>query len=333
MKQTTIDWGCLSRHRGQLMGVSILFIVLFHIGLPRTDAFFGLKRMGNVGVDLFFFLSGIGLWYAWCKRSETWHFYRRRLLRILPAWLVVATAFYLPDYLGPQRFSSSLPDLLGDITINWDFWIHDELTFWYIPATLLLYLLAPWYMRLVQRDAVWRWLPVLMILWCVAVQYVAPIHAAVGHIEIFWSRVPIFFIGIAMGEWVRQGRATTPATPWALVLTMAVSLALCIYLEQALHGRFPIFLERMAYIPLTISGALLMVQGISRLPARVASTLAMVGSLSLEIYLIHSHFVLTWIEPWRLGYWPTFALCLAVTLPVAWLLHYILQKVMNAWSL
>ena len=92
MKQTTIDWGCLSRHRGQLMGVSILFIVLFHIGLPRTDAFFGLKRMGNVGVDLFFFLSGIGLWYAWCKRPETWHFYQRRLLRILPAWLVVAWA-------------------------------------------------------------------------------------------------------------------------------------------------------------------------------------------------------------------------------------------------
>ena len=74
-------------------------------------------------------------------------------------------------------------------------------------------------------------------------------------------------------------------------------------------------------------------QGIGLLPARAASALAMVGSLSLEIYLIHSHFVLTWIEPWRLGYWPTFALCLAVTLPVAWLLHYILHKVMNAWSL
>ena len=89
----------------------------------------------------------------------------------------------------------------------------------------------------------------------------------------------------------------------------------------------------MAYIPLTISGALLMAQGISLLPARVTSMLTMVGSLSLEIYLIHSHFVLTWIEPWRLGYWPTFALCLTVTLPVAWLLHYILHKVMNAWSL
>ena len=85
MDARRIEWASLSRYRGVLMGIAIIMIVLFHVALPRSSAFFGLKRMGNMGVDIFFFLSGIGLWFAWTKRPELLHFYRRRLLRILPA--------------------------------------------------------------------------------------------------------------------------------------------------------------------------------------------------------------------------------------------------------
>ena len=164
-----MNYSSISRHRAVLMGLAIIGIILFHVPLSRGDMFFGLKRMGNVGVDVFFLLSGVGLWFAWSKKPSVMHFYRRRLLRIMPAWMVVATAFYLTDWLGAQRFSSSLVDLIGDITINWDFWLHDELTFWYIPATLALYLVAPWYMRLIASRPAYRWLPVLMVVWCVAV--------------------------------------------------------------------------------------------------------------------------------------------------------------------
>ena len=79
MDARRIEWASLSRYRGVLMGIAIIMIVLFHVALPRSSAFFGLKRMGNMGVDIFFFLSGIGLWFAWTKRPEVLHFYRRRL--------------------------------------------------------------------------------------------------------------------------------------------------------------------------------------------------------------------------------------------------------------
>lgn len=191
----------------------MLFVILFHVALDRGDPFYGLRRCGNVGVDIFLFLSGVGLWFSWVKTPDVLRFYRRRLLRIVPTWIVVATAFYLPDYLGARRFSHSIVDLIGDITINWDFWLHDELTFWYVPAIMALYLAAPWYMRLVQSHPVYRWLPLLMVIWCVMVQWVLPIHHAVGHIEIFWSRVPIFFIGINFGEMVRTRRQLPSAKP------------------------------------------------------------------------------------------------------------------------
>ena len=89
-----------------------------------------------------------------------------------------------------------------------------------------------------------------MIMWCILVQYVTPIHQAVGHLEIFWSRVPIFFIGINMGEMVRQKQTLDGASIWMIWLMFLMTLLASIFLEQEKHGMFPLFLERMLYIPL-----------------------------------------------------------------------------------
>lgn len=321
MKIPSIELANISRFRAEQMGAAMLFVILFHVALDRGDPFYGLRRCGNVGVDIFLFLSGVGLWFSWVKTPDVLRFYRRRLLRIVPTWLVVATAFYLPDYLGARRFSHSLVDLIGDITINWDFWLHDELTFWYVPAIMALYLVAPWYMRLVQSRPVYRWLPLLMVIWCVMVQWVLPIHHAVGHIEIFWSRVPIFFIGINFGEMVRTRRHLPGEAVWLLLITFLMTFGTCLYLEQVRHGHFPLFVERMLYIPFTVCTVLVMNRIFRRMPQWVNSSFRFVGALSLEAYLIHIHFVLVYVQPYHLGYWSTFLVTVAITLPIAWLLQ------------
>ena len=75
MKIKDIELANISRYRGELMGAAMLFIILFHVALPRENAFFGLRRMGNVGVDMFLFLSGIGLWFSWMKNPSAKHFF------------------------------------------------------------------------------------------------------------------------------------------------------------------------------------------------------------------------------------------------------------------
>ena len=321
MKIPDIQLAGISRYRGELMGAAMLFVILFHVSLSRDDPFYGLRRCGNVGVDMFLFLSGVGLWFAWTKQPSVRTFYRRRLLRILPTWLLVAGVFYGADYLGQRRFSSNLIDLIGDVTVNWDFWLHDELTFWYVPAIMMLYLFAPHYMRLITRHPLYRWLPLLMVVWCVMVQWVLPIHRAVGHIEIFWSRVPIFFIGINMGRSVKEQRTLEGSALWLLLLAFAMTFGTSVYLEQVRHGRFPLFVERMLYIPFTVTGILLLNYIFRRMPQCVNRFLRLVGALSLEVYLLHVQFVLLHIEPYRLGYWLTFLLTVAITLPLAWLLQ------------
>lgn len=330
IKIKDIELANISRFRGELMGAAMLFIILFHVALPREDAFFGLRRMGNVGVDMFLFLSGIGLWFSWTKNPDVRHFFVRRYLRIYPAWLIIACLFYIPRFEGGDLWA--WVDLVGDISINWDFWLHDELNFWYIPATMMLYLFAPGYMELIKRHPIYRWLPVVMIMWCILVQYVTPIHRAVGHLEIFWSRVPIFFIGINMGEMVRSRKQLPPDAVWLLLFTFLMTFGTCLYLEQVRHGHFPLFVERMLYIPFTVCSILVMNRIFRRTPEWVNRAFRLVGMLSLEAYLIHIHFVLVYIQPMGLGYWGTFAATVAITLPVAWVLHQTTSFALNIFS-
>ena len=57
----------LSKYRGELMGLAILFVILFHIGMPQSNFFYPLRRLGNIGVDMFLFVSGMGLWFSWTR--------------------------------------------------------------------------------------------------------------------------------------------------------------------------------------------------------------------------------------------------------------------------
>ncbi|MBP7097180.1 MAG: acyltransferase [Prevotella sp.] len=334
MKIKNIELANISRYRGELMGIAMIFIFLFHVALPRSDMFFGLRRVGNIGVDMFLFLSGVGLWFSWMKHPSLKHFFKRRYLRVYPAWFIISCLYYIPHFHGGGV--RAWVDLIGDITINWDFWLHDELKFWYIPAMMMLYLFAPPYMQLIRRHPVYRWLPVVMILWCILVQYVSPIHNAVGHIEIFWSRVPIFFIGINMGEAVRRKDKMDGASIWMILIVFAMTLSASIFLEQELHGHFPIYVERMLYIPLTITTILLLNRVFRRTPKWFNTIFKFVGALSLECYLIHIHFVLDYI-PKTCGYWTTFLVCVVITMPLAWLLSKIVNYISkfienNIWT-
>lgn len=305
------------------MGLAMIFIMLFHVSLPRGSMMYGLVRCGNVGVDMFLLLSGVGLWYAWSKRPGTVNFYWRRYIRVYPAWILVACLFYIPQFLTVKGggYSPDVPNLVANVLVNWSFWRVDDLTFWFIPAIMMMYTFAPAYLSLIERHPSYRWLAVAAMVLAVMVQYYPPLHRAVGHVEIFFSRIPIFLIGINLGAWVKDKRTIEGQALWLVLLLFVMSLAMCVEFEEAWRGRFPLFLERMVYIPLTVSGILLLNLLLRHTPGWALRGLAFVGTVSLEIYLIHIQFVLKYILPYRLGFWLTSVIMIAVSLPLAWILH------------
>lgn len=318
-----IELSDISRYRGELMGLAMIFVMLFHVWMPKSNVMYGLVRCGNVGVDMFLFLSGIGLWYAWSKNPSLKNFYWRRYIRVYPAWLIMACLFYIPSYLNTPGggYSRSVPDLVANILVNWSFWRVDDLTFWFIPAIMMMYTFAPAYMILIRRQPFYRWMPVAAMVLAVMVQYYPPVHQAVGHLEIFFSRIPIFLIGINFGQLVRDKRTVEGSSVWLIALLFVMSLAMCVEFEQSWRGRFPLFLERMVYIPLTVCGIILLARMMRHAAGLIRRPLAFVGTVSLELYLIHIQFVMKYITPYKLGYCLTALLMIAVSLVLAWILH------------
>lgn len=88
----TISWGDFSRYRSSMFGLSIIGIMVFHYFEHIRSAHLLLKSeqfwdyyIGSTGVDFLLFLSGMGLFYSLTKNDDICQFYKKRLVRILPA--------------------------------------------------------------------------------------------------------------------------------------------------------------------------------------------------------------------------------------------------------
>ena len=89
-----------------------------------------------------------------------------------------------------------------------------------------------------------------MIMWCVVVEYITPLHDSVGHLEIFWSRCTHLFIGINIAEAVETEKTSLGGYGYLDNSdTFIIALSSCLFLEQEKHGQFPLFLERMLLYP------------------------------------------------------------------------------------
>lgn len=131
----------LSKYKSQLMGVAALLIILCHApqygvdisGIPRK-----LLVFGNIGVDIFLFLSGMGCWFSLTKSHRYFPWLKRRFLRILIPYTIVLLIIRLLSL-----FVNHIPWgewLQYFSTVR--FWTHHD-GMWYVALLVLLYPLAP----------------------------------------------------------------------------------------------------------------------------------------------------------------------------------------------
>ena len=293
----------ISKARPQLLGLAALWIVLFHSWqldlfkipiLSQTHLlglFNRLKETGNCGVDLFLFLSGLGLVYSWDRLQKSSSrplpdFYRRRLRRILPPVLLVSLIFY--GLTGTEN----LADWMGKIFLYGHFSaVLDGGCYWYFALLILLYLAFPLIRKTMERlgtPGLIGWLLCAVCGTLLLRFFGSPEYFE--KTEILWTRIPVFLLGIWIGQLCLRDASVPSWVPAAcLPLGAAVWFA-----ASSIPGGSAMFLRRWAYAPLTLLIVFSCAWLVSLRNGRgfLRRALARIGSFSMEIYLIYENLYL-----------------------------------------
>ena len=194
----------INKYRGQIMGISALWIVVYHtwyrMFAPETSPKLlyymelAITKLGYFGVDIFFLLSGIGLSYSIVKHS-TKQFLLRRFKRLAYPVLIAAAVKAIME-------GWSFPEYLFRAS-GIGFFIGKDFFLWFISAITATYLLFPLYWRFFSRSrSKLRFTALFIIAWylgSVLLDGVIPSKVAL----LLMPRVQPFVLGVFFG-WAQQ---------------------------------------------------------------------------------------------------------------------------------
>lgn len=197
----------LLKHRNAIYGVLAIWIILFHInrrlGEPvRIPVLSQLLTCGNMAVDVFMFLSGCCLYLSMDKKTDVRDFYKRRILRLLPSYLIITVPFWFwrslveaPMANGRFHFIRFFADLSSAT-----FWLNGIETTWFVDAIFVFYLLFPLIFKVVKKG-ICRAILLLVSVYVVNIIAIELIPFY-DHSSIAWTRLPVFIFGIIAGKYV-----------------------------------------------------------------------------------------------------------------------------------
>lgn len=89
----------LNIHRKEIFGFAALMIVFGHsqdfVHSVFPDSLISVIGYGGIGVTMFAFLSGIGLWHSLDNNDDILNFYKKRIKRVIIPYLLIAIPFCL----------------------------------------------------------------------------------------------------------------------------------------------------------------------------------------------------------------------------------------------
>lgn len=303
MKIETNATRLLGRYRGALMGLAAFWIVLIHCWLliVPNHAILGaiegfVKWNGTIGVEIFLFLSGMGLTYS-IRKGSLRSFYAGRLKRILlPYWVM------MPLIAAAENWE---PGKLLRVFTGISFFTENIMVcLWYIPAAILLYAVFPVYHRLLMRakDKT-AFTGLALCVWMCSVIVLRNVMRS--DVWVMYHRIPSFLLGIWIGEIGRERELTMRWEHWLLcVVSAGMGWMLRTAVNRGLVELIPMgyfVAETFIAVPLCLLLAalfsLLESDALRKWLGWPVKILTFFGTFTLELYCIHQ-----WL--WSLIYTP-----------------------------
>lgn len=288
----------ISKYRDSIMGVAIVGILLCHYNECRTiqglspnilSKFFGL---GNCFVDVFLILSGVGLYYSFSKNNAVVDFYKRRLLRLLPTYLIIAVPYWI--YHDMFLEGGSIVTVLYNLSFG-SLLVEGVHRFWFVFLILILYLLFPFvYKALNVKGSVNKNVLITILAFLVVggVLLNRLIPEFYSNIRIAFERIPVFIIGVYLGEKCKREECVSWFT---VVLLFVATLAIELIDRTSI---IPFVGKTCQYYACSMLGLscivvlCVLLDIISRfaISGRIEKILSALGGVTLESYLLHSAF-------------------------------------------
>lgn len=272
----------LSSNRTFLMGMAILSIMLFHqswiYGWNPIFAFF--HFYGNWGVDVFFFVSGFGLYHSLKKDDRIFPFYYRRIIRILPLCLACGLIRYMADHVLPVG-TGGYPTGDHPITANWITILSWDR--WFIPVIMLYYLLMPLIYKGINRYG-------KNLMWLIYLVAIMGVYE--GNINTYTFRLPAFCMGVIVSAGLyKNSRCSFTIGCIAIVVAMAYKFMIVIdspwiHNDNYTYIILSLGIVVLCYLLTRIIPLQFMERGVWGSSVLMKS-LGFLGRHTLEIYLVH----------------------------------------------
>lgn len=282
----------LGAYRDELKGIAMIWVVYFHAVLSITGILSYIQKIGYGGADIFIFLTGFGLYYSLGKTGELSDYFKRRMRRILRAYLPLILCYLLVmipsiDLTTTQMIRSVIGNLLMV-----GFWFNTPGQFnWYVSALFLFVVIAPiLYAFLIKSTKRSRTL-LLLLGWA----FLMGLCLIGDRRYMGISRLPVFIMGmfvasdwhLALSPWIKR-----------LLLTLSFVIGVIVLLLCFDHYPWLLYDYGMYWHPfLLITPPLCIFTSylLSKLDCVrfISKPLRIVGQASFEIYLLNA-----WLEEW-----------------------------------
>ena len=327
MEKNQYSFRQISNSRNVVMGMATILILIFHSQTLYLHKAFNLniiqnlitffRDMGNVGVDIFLILSGLGLYYSFSKDSNIKNFYKKRLIRILPATIIVAvltTALMNGKGLGYFVRRITLLTLFTG----------EDVDFWFFSLIIVLYFIYPLLYKVIKKfdflGMILLIIPVLIINHCIRIFNIS----LYNNIEIAITRIPVFIAGIYLGK---KSSENAKINKYLLIPIFLILSVLIVLLYMNVFKKCA-FIIRYVYFFISISVVILLSFIIKNNNNILEKTFTEIGRYSMEIYLIYEYLVKNCInifvyhDKYNLAYY------IAVII-LTFILAYVLKQITN----
>lgn len=322
--------GLYSDQRKELMGLAALLIIVCHMpahGVAMPALVVKALQYGGLGVDIFLFLSGLGIYRSLTQHTTggqhlgTW--YARRLARVYIPWFLFAIPFYL--------IIDGANKHIADYLMTWScaqFWV-DGNGLWFVALLVPLYLLSPLLMKVCQCRRKWWYVGLLVgVSWLLG--SASGLEGSIEHIRFGVCRMPCYFLGFAMAEDILN-RKPYPARLYMGSLLLILALALAV--RFALHIKLSLFWVQGMLLLIVCSYLLQVLKW-----AALHRCFDFMGSLSLESYFTNvclliqfkdiDHYASGIDVAWG-GYWAYYIAGTLCCLALSWFIHRVSQYILR----